>query len=411
MANDSDSHKLALKRLRDGTKLVYYCDGKIYLEGLKESSGIKCLCCNTVVSASRFEAHAGYGSRKKPYSYIYVKSKNITLHELSVISNGDQEHDQNNDDESVLTNVIDQMDAVQGEQGSGLDAVREDAEIRAIKYEDDEDCTSCVLCGDTKFLAPPEFGPLTIMLCDQCDREYHVDCLKKHGMADLKVKPVSDWFCSVHCRRIYWKLKQLRREEAISTLNFVDFLKVRRQTTIDSIKLKFINSTMDKYRSESLVSDAVDAILDGFPSFADARDQILSLVQGTKERYRGMLCMVLLVNSRIVTVAVFRVFSNEVAELPLVATIRHRRKEGYFRIMFDYLKNLLCLLEVQKIVLPATDGALSMWEARFGFRRMNDEDVSRYLKSYPFIIQFPDTLMLAKRIPNPLELEADSSQH
>ncbi|KAL9272372.1 Increased DNA methylation 1-like protein [Drosera capensis] len=411
MANDSGLHKLALKHLRDGTKLVYYCNGKIYLEGLKESSGIKCLCCNTVVSASRFEAHAGYGSRKKPYSYIYVKSKNVTLNELSILTNGDQEHDQNNDYESVLTNVNDQMDVVQGEQSSGLDAVREDAETQAIKYEDDEECTACVLCGDTKFLVPPEFGPLTIMLCDQCDREYHVDCLKRHGMADLKVKPVSYWFCSVHCRRIYWELKQMCREEAISILNFVDFLKMRRLTTIDSIKLKFVNSTTDKYRSGSLVSDAVDAILDGFPSFADARDQILLLVQGTKEPYRGMRCMVLLVNSRIVTVAVFRVFSKEVAELPLVATIRHRQKEGYFRIMFDYLENLLCLLEVQKIVLPATDGAQSMWQSRFGFWRMNDEDVSRYLKLYPFIIQFPDTLMLAKRIPNPPEQEAGSSQH
>jgi hypothetical protein len=31
------------------------------------------------------------------------------------------------------------------------------------------------------------FGPMTILLCDQCEREFHVGCLKEQGLADLTV--------------------------------------------------------------------------------------------------------------------------------------------------------------------------------------------------------------------------------
>jgi hypothetical protein len=46
----------------------------------------------------------------------------------------------------------------------------------------------CVLCHEVDFQRGG-FGPRTIMLCDQCEREFHVGCLKKCGTCELEAVP------------------------------------------------------------------------------------------------------------------------------------------------------------------------------------------------------------------------------
>jgi hypothetical protein len=45
--------------------------------------------------------------------------------------------------------------------------------------------SGCVLCHEPDFLRGA-FGERTIMICDTCEREFHVGCLRSHGRADLK---------------------------------------------------------------------------------------------------------------------------------------------------------------------------------------------------------------------------------
>ena len=45
-----------------------------------------------------------------------------------------------------------------------------------------------MLCHEVDFQRGG-FGPRTIMLCDQCEREFHVGCLKKCGKAELQAIP------------------------------------------------------------------------------------------------------------------------------------------------------------------------------------------------------------------------------
>ncbi|GJR89610.1 uncharacterized protein Tco_0213621 [Tanacetum coccineum] len=69
--------------LPDGTELTYVNHGEKLLHGYKSGHGIFCYCCNTEISASLFEAHAGWASRKKPYENIYI-SNGVSLHEYAV---------------------------------------------------------------------------------------------------------------------------------------------------------------------------------------------------------------------------------------------------------------------------------------------------------------------------------------
>ncbi|KAJ6344899.1 hypothetical protein OIU78_007731, partial [Salix suchowensis] len=82
---DIRMHKLVFEEevLPDGTEVGYYSQGKKLLVGYKKGFGIFCSCCNSEVSPSQFEAHAGWASRRKPYLHIYT-SNGVSLHELAI---------------------------------------------------------------------------------------------------------------------------------------------------------------------------------------------------------------------------------------------------------------------------------------------------------------------------------------
>lgn len=55
-----------------------------------------------------------------------------------------------------------------------------------------------MLCKAGDFLRGG-FGDRTIMICDTCEREFHVDCLRGAGRCDLRELPPGDWYCCHEC--------------------------------------------------------------------------------------------------------------------------------------------------------------------------------------------------------------------
>lgn len=47
--------------------------------------------------------------------------------------------------------------------------------------------SSCVLCHHHEF-DKAGFSDRTVIICDQCEREYHIGCLREHGMENLMVR-------------------------------------------------------------------------------------------------------------------------------------------------------------------------------------------------------------------------------
>ncbi len=60
----------------------------------------------------------------------------------------------------------------------------------------------CCLCGLQDFLKD-EFGDRTMLICDACEKEYHVGCLRTAGMEELHELPSAEWFCCDDCRRVH----------------------------------------------------------------------------------------------------------------------------------------------------------------------------------------------------------------
>ncbi|XP_072967202.1 uncharacterized protein [Typha angustifolia] len=435
---DVGLHKLVFMNdiLPEGTEVGYYVGGKRLLSGYIKDSGIYCHCCNSVVSPSQFEAHAGRASRRKPYNNIYT-SNGVSLHELSVSLSKDRKMSASeNDDlcsicadggdlllcdlcprafhkECVGLSIIPKGEwycqychnlhqrekclahnnnAIAAGRVAGVDPIEQIFKrcIRIVTTSE-TDLGGCALCKLHDF-SRSRFDARTVLLCDQCEKEYHVGCLKDHNMADLKELPEGEWFCSADCSRIHTTLQDLllRSTEPLPDFD-VDVIKKKRNekclntdTSID-MRWRLLSGRNASADSKLLLSKAVAIFHESFDPIVEAttgRDLIPSMVYGRTVRdqdYSGMYCAVLTDGSSVVSAGLLRVMGSEAAELPLVATSRESQGQGYFQSLFSCIERLLVSLKVKHFVLPAADEAESIWTKKFGFTKITSDQLEEYL--------------------------------
>ncbi|XVE61612.1 hypothetical protein DITRI_Ditri06bG0054300 [Diplodiscus trichospermus] len=455
---DQRLHKLVFEEdgLPDGTEVAYYARGQRLLEGYKKGFGIICRCCNCEVSPSQFEAHAGWASRRKPYAYIYT-SNGVSLHELAIsLSKGRRHSSKDNDDACIICadggdlllcdgcprafhkecaslpttphgrwyckycqNMFmrekfgeHNANAVAAGRILGVDAIEQITSrcIRIVKNIEAE-LSGCALCRACDF-SKSGFGPRTIILCDQCEKEYHIGCLRTHKMADLREIPRGKWFCCSDCSRIHSSLQKLliRGAEKLPD-SLLDVIKKKyMEKGIDAdinidVRWRLLSGKFTSPETRLLLSQAVGIFHECFDPIVDAttgRDLIPCMVYGRNlkgQEYGGMYCAVLTVNSFVASAGIIRVFGQEIAELPLVATSITNHGKGYFQLLFSCIEKLLAFLNVKNLVLPAAEEAESIWTDKFGFKKLRPDQLSEYRKSCCQMVIFKGTSMLQKEVP------------
>ncbi|XP_025657590.1 uncharacterized protein [Arachis hypogaea] len=311
--------------------------------------------------------------------------------------------------------------AVAAGRVEGVDPIQEITNrcIRIVK-DVEADLGACALCRGVDF-SRSGFGPRTIILCDQCEKEYHVGCLREHKMAYLKELPVGKWLCCNDCTRIHSTLENLlamgaerlpesllgiikkkQEEKGLEPLNDID------------IRWKLLNGKIASRETRPLLLEAVSIFHECFSPIVDAisgRDFIPAMVYGRNVRgqeFGGMYCAVLTVNSYVVSVGMLRIFGKDIAELPLVATTNKDHGKGYFQTLFSCIERLLSFLNVKNLVLPAAEEAESIWTDKFGFSKMIPDQVFillyyflliSYRKNCHQMVTFKGTNMLHKTVP------------
>ncbi|OMO84032.1 Pectinesterase, catalytic [Corchorus olitorius] len=411
---DQRLHKLVFEEdgLPDGTEVAYYARGQ--------------------VSPSQFEAHAGWASRRKPYAYIYT-SNGVSLHELAIsLSKGRRYSAKDNDDACIICadggNLLlcdgcprafhkecaslptvprgrwycqycqnlfmrenfgeHSANAVAAGRILGVDAIEQINSrcIRIVKNIEAE-LSGCALCRACDF-SKSGFGPRTILLCDQCEKEYHIGCLRTHKMADLREIPKGKWFCCSDCSRIHSILQKLllRGAEKLPDV-FLDIIKkkyVEKGLDADiniDVRWRLLSGRFASPETRLLLSQAVGIFHECFDPIVDTttgRDLIPCMVYGRNlkgQEYGGMYCAVLTINSFVVSAGIIRVFGQEIAELPLVATSKANHGKGYFQLLFSCIEKLLAFLNVKNLLLPAAEEAESIWTDRFGFKKLTPDQV------------------------------------
>ncbi|MCO5593515.1 hypothetical protein L7F22_047529 [Adiantum nelumboides] len=223
----------------------------------------------------------------------------------------------------------------------------------------------CVICKNGDFLKAG-FGAKTVLLCDQCEREFHVGCLKEKDIDHLQqeAKPQVSEFT--------WQLLHGRRGDP---------------------------------KNGKILSEAANLFVESFNPIIDAtsgRDLISVLVHSRSIRdqdFGGMYCAVLKRKETIVSTAMIRIFGRHLAEMPLVATshLRSLKWQGFFQILMLHIEWLLGMLQIEHLVLPATSEAEGIWIKKFGFIKLDEKQVQK-LESEVQIMMFQGSSMLVKAI-------------
>ncbi|XP_055806826.1 uncharacterized protein LOC129875540 isoform X2 [Solanum dulcamara] len=439
---DNDLHRSLFmpNGLPDGTDLAYYSKGKKVLGGYKQGNGIVCSCCDTEISPSQFEAHAGCAAKRQPYRHIYTSS-GLTLHDIALmLANG----------QSIATNNSDDMCTICGDAGEliccegcprafhaaclglqctptsgwlcsycrdkfvpGRKTVGDAGPImirltRVVKAPESEG-GGCVVCRTPDF-SVAKFDDRTVMLCDQCEKEYHVGCLRESGLCDLKELPKDKWFCCNDCSKVYVVLQNyvLKGAEVIpapaaAAVTKKQVQKCLMDTATNDIQWRILSGKSRFAEHLPLLSSAAVIFRECFdPIIAKSgRDLIPVMVYGRNisgQEFGGMYCIVLIVKSVVVSAGLLRIFGQEVAELPLVATSRGNQGKGYFQALFGCIEILLSSMHVKNLVLPAAEEAKSIWTNKLGFRKMTDERYLKYSRDFQLTI-FKGTSMLEKEVP------------
>ncbi|XP_022767502.1 uncharacterized protein LOC111311919 isoform X2 [Durio zibethinus] len=444
---DNDLHRLLFmpKGLPDGAELVYFIKEQKLLEGYKQGNGIVCSCCERELSPSQFEAHAGMAARRQPYRHIYT-SNGLTLHDIALsLANGQR----------VTTGFSDDMCAICGdagdlllchecpqafhpaclnlehfpegewrcascadEHGPGRKAVSGEASslarpivirlTRVVKAPEFE-IGGCVVCRGYDF-SGSTFDDRTVILCDQCEKEFHVGCLRDSRLCDLKEIPEDKWFCCDDCNKIHGALQSyVCNGLQIIPTSFSDI--IRRKDlekgifidgAIDCVQWQMLSGKSRYPEHLPLLSSAAAIFRECFDPIVakSGRDLIPVMVYGRNisgQEFGGMYCVVLIVRSVVVSAGLLRIFGREVAELPIVATSRKHQGKGYFQALFACIERLLSSLNVENLVLPAAEEALSIWTKKFGFAKMSEQQLSQYQKELQLTI-FKGTSVLEKKV-------------
>nr|VDD08140.1 unnamed protein product [Brassica oleracea] len=459
-------HKLVFEDdiLPDGTKVGYFVAGKVrsawqmaflqlvnvtlstptisfimqkMLVGYKKGFGIHCSCCNKVVSPSAFEAHAGCASRRKPFQHIYT-TNGVSLHELSVALSMDQKFSiRENDDicrifqdggELLCCDTCPRSYHIVCAGLSSLPSERWSCKycVNMIEREKFVDSNlNAVAAGRVNIdifyyvignsFSRLGFNSRTVILCDQCEKVFHVGCLKDHNITDLKELHKDKWFCSLGCKKINTSLGDLivQGEEKLSN-NFLNFIRKKQKpneescpddNTTPNIRCRIISGKLaSSDDTKEFLKKALLILHERFDPICESGtrgDLVPAMVYGKKAKghdFSGMYCTMLTVDEVIVSVGIFRVLGSELAELPLVATTRDYQGQGYFQCLFDCIERLLGSLNVKQLVLPAADEAKSIWTDKFGFTKMMEEEVKECRKEYSVMV-FHGTSMLRKMVP------------
>lgn len=441
-------HKMVFQEggLPDGSEVVYMSHGMRLLKGYKWGRGIFCFCCNTEISPSQFEAHAGQASRKKPYNNIFV-SNGVSLHEYASSLKLTCGHVSKKNDElcgichkagklllcngcprsfhkECVSETSSDLDLEKWfckycrnsmkcvvQNGNVIDPIKQITKhcIRIVYNPDKCDLVACAICRAYDF-STIGFNDRTVIVCDQCEREYHIGCLRAYKKVDLKELPSGNWFCTLNCGILHSVLEKLvacgpeKVPNSLMSLITKKTNGIRIGITDSDMKWIVVRGKDVSDDNKKLLAQAVDIFHKGFNPILDSitgSDFIPSMAYGLTmgdSDFSGVYCAMLTIESRVVTAGMFRVFGAEIAELPIVATSQPNQGKGYFRLFFICFEKLLKYLKIKKMVVPAAEDVKSMWINKLGFEKVTPNQLSEYRQTLTSMVAFQGTCLLEKEV-------------
>jgi N-acetylglutamate synthase-like GNAT family acetyltransferase len=272
----------------------------------------------------------------------------------------------------------------------------------------------CAICKKWNLSKSSFVDGMTMLVCDQCGREYHVSCLKDKGVEDLNELPEGEWFCEKDCKVIDEILTQLvaNGPESLSDSIISELLESRQlqsgareraESSSPSFGWQILCGRGGDNANVQTLGEAVNIFTECSDPIRDpktGRNLIPLMVHSRRSKeydFEGVFCVVLKRNGKVVSAALLQIFGREIAEVPLVATSLPHQGQGFCKALMTTIERLLGVLSVGRLVLPTSKDTESIWINKFGFSRMDDEQLSTICTTIR-LMTFTGTCMLGKDI-------------
>ncbi|XP_024520603.1 uncharacterized protein LOC9655316 [Selaginella moellendorffii] len=384
--------------LNEGEKVqLVNSDTNLIHSGIVTSDGILCNCCKKNFSVSSFQAHAdatgGASQMRLPdgrsildCQLAALKAMELKESELVV---DDVEMDENDDTCAVCGD---------GGQLVCCDHCPSTFHLKCLRLENvpegDWFCPRCCCASCGRSLYDPTIQT-EILYCDQCEREYHSNCVPGSAM---KYESSDNQFCSRKCLKIFRGLRKL-----VGRVNKVDdmysWTLLRSEHYDQSEENSKLESVADLNTRLAL---ALTVIQECFRPMIDPRSNIdmvshiLYNRRGEDKRmdFRGFYTVVLEKEQELISVASMRVHGSHAAEIPFIGTRSQYRKQGMCRRLINVIQQVLHTLEVQTLVLPAIAEFIETWTSAFGFQKLTAAQGIQLMELN--IVTFPGSSVLQK---------------
>ncbi|GAV66597.1 PHD domain-containing protein/Agenet domain-containing protein [Cephalotus follicularis] len=393
-------------------KVYYHCrkDQQPMAEGRITRKGIECSCCRKYYTLNSFEAHAG--------SSYHRSSANIFLEDGRSLL--DCQRQLRNKMRNLKAETHDRLGSWhQGENDHICSVCHYGGELilcdqcpssfhkgcLGLKDVPDGDwfCPSCCchICGESKF--KKHLGQSMenrVLSCHQCEHKYHLGCLQNRVPNKLEYSPTDNWFCSKSCEEVCLGLRKLLGNPLpVGVDNLTWTLMKSVQFDNPELDASDIEALTESYSKLHVALTVMHECFEPVREPCTGRDLVKDVIfsrgsELNRLNFRGFYTVLLERKEELISVATVRIYGEEVAEVPLVATRLKYRRLGMCRILMNELETKLMGLGVKRLVLPAVPSVLNTWTTSFGFSKMTDSERLQFV-DYTFL-DFQDTIMCQK---------------
>ncbi|CAK9874214.1 unnamed protein product [Sphagnum jensenii] len=411
--------------LHKDQKLRYmYRRKELGVGGWVTPEGVLCGCCNAVVTLSTFETHCG-SKLHRPCANIFVEDgRSIAALQMEALkkqmssmkmsSSSFHKGNRRGNLQVVKDSVLDVNDDTCGVCGDGgmlicCDHCPSTFHLKCMELmvvpEEDWYCPNCrcAICGGSQFNGSHDtFDEMSVLFCDQCEREFHVKCLYARGMPKMEQWPQNSWFCGNSCERIYRGLRGL-----VGTNNFLgegfSWTLLRSQDEDPDPKTEVDKELLAEQNIK--LSIALSVMQECFRPMIDPRTKVDVIAHALYNRgsdinrlnYHGFYTMILEKGDELISVAAIRVHGAVLAEMPLIGTRFQYRRQGMCRRLLHAIEQMLQMVGVETLVLPAVPELLDTWTGAFGFKPMDTFPRQTLIELN--LMAFPGTSLLHKSLP------------
>lgn len=377
------------------------------LDGRITRNGIYCGCCSKILTAAKFELHAG-SKEHQPYANIFLEDGGVPLLQC-LLDAWDKQSQHEKKGFYKIDPADDPDDDTCGICGDGGDLLCCDRctstfHVACLGIEmpsGDWYCRSCIC----KFCSSAEemTSSFTELLsCLQCSRKYHQVCTPGTEKGSVSTPPGAsiDHFCSPGCRKIYKRLKKLLGFKNNMEAGFSWSL-VRCFAESEAAPMK---RKAELVHCNSKTAVAFSVMNECFLPRIDERSGI-NIIHNVvyncgsdfnRLNFSDFYTFILERGEEVISAATVRIHGTDLAEMPFIGTRGMYRGQGMCHRLLNAIESALCSLNVRRLVIPAIPEMQKTWTTVFGFKPVGPMKKQR-MKSFNLLI-IHGTGLLEKRL-------------